>query len=72
MSCKRSAVQPSESENVARKSKKGKILNQGLYQTSTMSELYNGQKKITAGTLQWHLQKLSGWASNKVKKMHKI
>jgi hypothetical protein len=60
-------VKPSEIENVARKSKKGKILNQGLYQRSTMSELWHGQKKINVGTLQWYLQKLPIWASNKAK-----
>jgi len=45
MYSKRSVGQPSKSENVARKLKKGKILNQGLYQRSIMSELCHGQTR---------------------------
>ena len=57
MSSKRSAVEPSECENVAKKSKKikkeGKILNQGIYQRSKISALRHGKKKrINAGALQ--------------------
>jgi hypothetical protein len=49
MYSKRSVGQPSKSENVARKSKKRKILNQGLYQRSTMSELCHGQTRSLQG-----------------------
>ena len=55
MSSKRSAVEPSECENVAkkvRKKKKGKILNQGLYQRSKISALCHGQKRTNAGASQ--------------------
>jgi hypothetical protein len=41
MSNKRSALKPSECENVTDKSKKGKILNQGLYQRRKISALYH-------------------------------
>ena len=54
MSSKRSAVEPSECENVAKKvrKKKGKILNQGLYQRSKISALRHGQKRTNAGASQ--------------------
>jgi len=54
MSSQRSAVEPSECENVAKKVKKkgGKILNQGLYQSSRISALRHGQKRINARALQ--------------------
>jgi hypothetical protein len=38
-------VKPNECENVAEKSKRGKILNQGLYQKGEMSALLHGKKK---------------------------
>jgi hypothetical protein len=53
MSSKRSAVVPSECENVAKNVKKrGKFLNQGLYLRNKISALRHGQKRINAGALQ--------------------
>jgi hypothetical protein len=44
MSSKRSAVKPSECENVAKKPKKRKILNQGFHQRSKITVLRDGKK----------------------------
>ena len=52
MSNKRSALKPSECENVSDKSKKGKILNLGLYRRRKISALRHrkgGEKKKCRG-----------------------
>ena len=53
MSSKRSAVKPSECENVSKKKKKNmQGPHPGLYQRSTISALYYGQK-VNGGALHW-------------------
>jgi hypothetical protein len=45
MSSERSAVKPSECENVTKKAKRSKILKQGLHQRSEISALRHCKKK---------------------------